>query len=119
MLGLLTYTGYSQNVGIGQQNPSHLLHITPQSTTDDPLRIDGLKPFGVADTLIMVINNTTGVVKYINPSDLVRVLGVDFVAGSGINISGNTITNNAPDQAVTITGIGGTTVSVTYPNFTV
>jgi protein-disulfide isomerase-like protein with CxxC motif len=46
-------------------------------------------------------------------------------AGTGITLSGNattdtlTITNSAPDQVVSITGAGTTTVSGTYPNFTV
>jgi len=40
-------------------------------------------------------------------------------AGTGISISGNTITNTLPDQVVSITGGGLTTVTGTYPNFTV
>ncbi len=43
----------------------------------------------------------------------------NYTAGSGISISGNTITNTAPNQPVTLTGTGGTTVTGTYPNFTV
>ena len=39
--------------------------------------------------------------------------------GTGITISGNTISNSAPDQTVTLTGSGATTVSGTYPNFNV
>ncbi len=42
-----------------------------------------------------------------------------FTAGSGINISGSTISNTAPDQTVSMTGTGATTVSGTYPNFTI
>ncbi len=42
-----------------------------------------------------------------------------YTAGTGISISGNTITNTLPDQTVKITGAGATTVSGTYPNFTV
>jgi len=42
-------------------------------------------------------------------------------AGTGINYSTATgvITNSAPDQTVSITGAGTTTVTGTYPNFTV
>ncbi|MBK8968629.1 MAG: hypothetical protein R3D58_07055 [Saprospiraceae bacterium] len=40
-------------------------------------------------------------------------------AGTGINISGNTITNSAPDQTVSLTGSGITNISGTYPNFTI
>lgn len=42
-------------------------------------------------------------------------------AGTGISYNTTTgvITNSAPDQTVSITGSGGTTVTGTYPNFTV
>ncbi len=40
-------------------------------------------------------------------------------AGTGISISGNTITNTLPDQIVSLTGSGLTTVTGTYPNFTI
>ena len=40
-------------------------------------------------------------------------------AGSGISISGNTITNSAPDQTVSLTGGTNVNVTGTYPNFTV
>jgi hypothetical protein len=45
------------------------------------------------------------------------------VAGTGISVSGSTgavtITNSAPDQTVSLTGAGTTSISGTYPNFTV
>ncbi len=40
-------------------------------------------------------------------------------AGTGISISGNTISNSAPDQLITLTGLGSTTVTGTYPNFSI
>jgi hypothetical protein len=45
--------------------------------------------------------------------------GPTYTAGSGIGISGNIITNNAPDQTVSVTGLGSATVTGTYPNFTI
>ncbi len=45
--------------------------------------------------------------------------GQTFTEGPGIDITGNTISNTAPDQAVTLTGSGATTVSGTYPGFTI
>ncbi len=45
--------------------------------------------------------------------------GPSYTAGSGIGITGNTITNNAPDQTVTVTGLGSATVTGTYPNFSI
>lgn len=42
-----------------------------------------------------------------------------FTGGTGISISGSTITNSAPDQTVTLTGSGATSISGSYPNFTI
>lgn len=42
-----------------------------------------------------------------------------YAAGTGISISGTTITNTAPDQTVVLTGSGATSVSGIYPNFTI
>lgn len=55
------------------------------------------------------------------------VTSVAATAGTGISISGSpitssgtlTITNTAPDQVVTLTGSGATSISGTYPNFTI
>jgi hypothetical protein len=44
---------------------------------------------------------------------------VTYSAGTGINITGTTINNTAPDQAVSLTGTGATSVTGTYPNFTI
>lgn len=45
--------------------------------------------------------------------------GTTYSAGNGININGNIISNSAPDQTVTLTGSGNTTVSGSYPNFSI
>ncbi len=45
--------------------------------------------------------------------------GTTYTAGNGISITGNVIENTAPDQTVTIASGGATSVSGTYPNFTV
>lgn len=42
-----------------------------------------------------------------------------YTAGNGISITGNVIENTAPDQIVNITGQGATTITGTYPNFTI
>ncbi|NQX96666.1 MAG: hypothetical protein HRT73_02145, partial [Flavobacteriales bacterium] len=65
----------AQNVGVGQTNPTNTLHITPITANTDPIRIDGLQAFSVADTAIMVVNPTTGVVRYINASSLGSIIG--------------------------------------------
>jgi hypothetical protein len=55
------------------------------------------------------------------------VTSVDLTASTGISVSGGpitssgsiTVTNTAPDQIVSLTGAGTTSISGTYPNFTV
>jgi hypothetical protein len=46
--------------------------------------------------------------------------GATYKEGPGIDIDAtNTIINAAPDRPITLTGTGGTTVTGTYPNFTI
>lgn len=51
--------------------------------------------------------------------NLSTLSGTTYTAGTGINLTGDTITNTAPDQTVTITGFGSTTVGGPYPNFSI
>ncbi len=44
---------------------------------------------------------------------------ITYTGGTGISVSGSTITNTAPDKTVNLSGSGATTVSGTYPNFTI
>ena len=44
---------------------------------------------------------------------------IDYAGGTGISVNSNTISNTAPDQTVSIAGQNGTSVTGTYPNFTV
>lgn len=170
----ITATMQAQNVGINQNSPTNSLHISPINTGDDPLRIDNMQSYVSGDTTLMIIDNTNGIVRYVNKSDLgsmignilfqdasfntnlnnfvtnnsssdtdvdsarvvgntlqifengtmvtadlTNVTGTTYTGGTGIGISGSTITNTAPDQTVSITGGGSTTVTGTYPNFTV
>ena len=42
-----------------------------------------------------------------------------YSAGTGIDVTGTTITNTAPDQPITLTGSGATTITGVYPDFTI
>jgi hypothetical protein len=55
----------------------------------------------------------------IDANGVISGSSASFSAGSGISISGTTISNSAPDQTVNLTGSGATSVSGTYPNFTI
>lgn len=43
----------------------------------------------------------------------------DLAAGTGIDVTGTTITNTAPDQTVVLTQGSNVTITGTYPNFTI
>lgn len=45
--------------------------------------------------------------------------GTTYNAGTGISLSGTTFSNSAPDQTVSLTQAGATTITGTYPNFTI
>lgn len=51
-----------------------------------------------------------------NGNTVLLPTGTTYTAGSGIDMTGNLITNTAPDQTVTLSGTGVTGV---YPNFTI
>jgi hypothetical protein len=42
-----------------------------------------------------------------------------YTAGTGLSLTGTVFANTAPDQTVALTGSGATTVTGTYPNFTI
>ena len=42
-----------------------------------------------------------------------------YTAGSGLSLTGTEFANTAPDQTVVLTGAGATSISGTYPNFTI
>ena len=55
----------------------------------------------------------------ISSTDTNTDTNTEYTAGSGITLTGTVFSNSAPDQTVTLTGSGNTTVSGTYPNFTI
>jgi len=74
------------------------LNVTGNGTTSQFLRSDG-----------------DGTFTWATPTDT----NTTYSAGTGLSLSGTTFTNTAPDQTVSLTGSGATTVSGTYPNFTI
>ncbi len=68
-----------------------------------------------AQTLSLNGNNLS-----ISNGNSVSLPQTTYSAGTGINIdANNNIINTAPDQTITLTGSGATTVTGTYPNFTI
>jgi hypothetical protein len=71
--------------------------------------------------MVYQTNGTIGFYFY-DGSGWVRLASgteASYSGGTGISVSSNVITNTSPDQTVTINGSGSTSVSGTYPNFTI
>ncbi|MCT4580270.1 MAG: hypothetical protein N4A35_02545 [Flavobacteriales bacterium] len=90
---------FSQNIGINQANPTNSLHVSPVNLGDNPLRIDGVQAYAVGDTSLLMINTTTGIVKYINPADFVSIIS----GGAGLG------TDNQNIDSLTLNGLTLTT----------
>ncbi len=78
---------HAQNVGINQSNPTNSLHINPINNGDHPLRIEGLQSYSLGDSSLLIINNSTGIVKYINSNDLVTLIS----NGNGLGTDDQTL----------------------------
>ena len=72
------------------------------------------------DLTILAKPGANNTILYTNGAGAVTwsTISTIFTAGTGISISGTTITNTAPDQTVALTGGTGLTITGTYPNFT-
>lgn len=77
----------AQNVGIGETNPTHTLHVSPFNNGDDPIRVNGLNLSNpTTDTSFVMFNNGNGVFKYI-PFDNVINLIADSLSSSNTFIN--------------------------------
>ena len=74
-----------------------------------------------ASNAMTISGNTITLARANGSTDTVTVpdTNTEYSAGSGISLTGTTFSNSAPDQTVALTGSGATTVSGTYPNFTI
>lgn len=84
-------------------------------------------PDGAGSNGQQLTTNGTGVLSWSSAGGTGTVTSVAATAGTGISITGSPITgagtlgitNTAPDQVVVLTGAGSTTISGTYPSFTI
>lgn len=97
---LATTFNYGQNIGINETNPTNSLHIKPITLGDNPLRVEGLQAYTIGDSSILVINPNSGVVKYMNASELSNSLLNSTVINniSDSLISNSTFINNFGDS---------------------
>lgn len=89
--------GYITGISANSVGASEL-NVSGNGTTTQFLRSDG-----------------DGTFTWATPTDT----NTTYSAGTGITLTGTTFSNAAPDQTVSLTGSGATSVSGTYPNFTI
>jgi hypothetical protein len=104
--GVLTSTTTTANSALPKAGGAMTGAITTNSTFDGrDVATDGTKLDGIEASAD--VTDTTNVVAALS-------------TGTGISLSaGGEIGNTAPDQTVALTGAGGTTISGTYPSFTI
>lgn len=92
-------------------------------TDVDHVKLNGVESLAdVTDTTNVVASLTAGVNITISAGgEIAAASGVDtlYTAGSGLLLTGTTFSNTAPDQTVALTQGGATTITGTYPNFTI
>ena len=118
---------------LGVSNGQLAGDIANAKLVNDSITINGTEVELGGSITIAQSSDTTydlGVLAGATNTSIIRLAGSDstnddvtLTAGTGLSIaeSGNTITltNSAPDQTVSLTGAGATSVSGTYPNFTI
>jgi hypothetical protein len=103
--------------GVLTDNQDLTLAGNTLSLTNDPTPIN-LSPYlDNTDSQTLSINANT--LSISNGNTVTLPTPPTYTAGTGINLSGNVITNTAPDQTVAINNGTGINVTGTYPNFTV
>lgn len=123
-----TISGFSQ-VGINSDgsNPDNSSMLDIKSTSKGVLipRMTQTERSSITSPanglLVYQTNGTIGFYFY-DGSSWVRLANSSetvYTSGTGISVSNNTITNTSPDQVVTLTSGGATSVTGTYPNFTI
>jgi hypothetical protein len=93
----------------------------PVTIVEDVTASAPLSSSGGATPDISITQATTVSDGYLSATDFNTFDGKQdaLTAGTGIDLTGNIVTNTAPDQTVTLTAGTGISTSGTYPNFTI
>lgn len=106
--------------------PAHMVYVAKvitQSATVGVLYVQTQNGYELNELHDVLISTATAgqTLLYDNTAKLWK--NASLTAGTGISLTpadgALTVTNSAPDQTVSLTGAGGTSISGTYPNFTI
>jgi len=116
MNGVIENTAPDQTVGLFGTGATTISGSYPNFTINSTDNVDDADadPMNELQTLSL-----TGLSLSLSNGNAVSLPITTYTAGVGISINAGVIDNTAPDQIVGLTGAGATTISGTYPNFTI
>jgi hypothetical protein len=125
----LSFNLFSQGVSINADgsNPDNSAILDVKSTSKGVLipRMTQSERSSISTPsnglMVYQTNGTSGFYFYDGSSWVRLAAGTEslYTEGAGINITDNVVTNTSPDQTVSLTSGGATTITGTYPNFTI
>jgi len=121
------YAQNSVSIGTEEINDNAVLQLVSQNNNQGflvPRLSTALREamqLGADDNGMLVYDNELGRFFYWQNNSWIQITnGAPLIAGEAISISSNNeITNLLPDQVVSLAGEGSTTITGTYPNFTI
>ena len=111
ILTITTITTSFAQVGIGTENPTNTLHVTPANPNEDALRIEGLNEYMTADSSFMVVDPATGVVRQMPVDSFVAYLNTvlrgnqdasEVDMAPNLDINGDGTTENTVQESIEV-----------------
>lgn len=76
-------------------------------------------PTSLGKKQLRTLKSANSSVAITQEADIINLAVPIYTAGSGLSLTGSTFANTSPDQTVSLTGAGATSITGTYPNFIV
>jgi hypothetical protein len=112
----ITLDAYGHITGITSATETVVNTDTNTQRTDAEIRAVTSKQLVAGDNVTFKVEGET---ITITSTDTNTDTNTTYTAGTGLTLVGTEFKNSAPDQTVSLTGKGATTISGTYPNFTI
>jgi hypothetical protein len=112
----ITLDAYGHITGITSATETVVNTDTNTQRTDAEIRAVTSKQLVAGDNVTFKVEGET---ITITSTDTNTDTNTTYTAGTGLTLVGTEFRNSAPDQTVSLTGKGATSISGTYPNFTI